>query len=436
MPDDKHEIIAYRLAEKSSLPQITPAKRVRDWQLATAHSYATRCLPLNIANNNGWELALPGGFDAVYHGGDTTQAIEIYPHNDGPCLASSHFGYGVLTFFLHYLFRTSEGVNIQIQGPVNEPRDGIQALSGILETDWSPYSSTMNWKFTRPCRVRFRKGDCFAQISPIPARYVNSFSARIGDLEQERPDVYKDLLAWSESRRDFLINMRKADPETLRTGWQKLYYRGYFPDGERKHCEHAMRLNPSAFAEPEQETGLEEISTDDSKLAEITCLVRVSKVDWRLFRTLDELSGRVKQIIVFFQADKITSDTISSQMSYRNVDLVAVDAETDSEALIARSARFETLIMLETKHMLLDEFWEKLPLYQQLLEQKYDRILLNLYRCKYAYPSRARIENDLNTPNTLLEPLYKNIQVMMNSSSLRSESQPTDFIGNDKVIIT
>ena len=174
------EIIAYPLTDKSRLPTIKPAARLRDWQTATTRSFATLCLPLNIANNNGWELTLPGGFDMIYHGGEQKSAIEIFPHHDGPCIAESHFGYGVLTFFLNYLFRTSPGINIHVQGPVNELRDGIQALSGILETDWSPYASTMNWKCTRPGRFRFLKGDSFAQISPAPARFVNGFSARIG----------------------------------------------------------------------------------------------------------------------------------------------------------------------------------------------------------------------------------------------------------------
>ena len=37
-----------------------------------------------------------------------------------------------------------------VQGPINRPKDGIAALPGIIETDWSPYSFTMNWMFTRP----------------------------------------------------------------------------------------------------------------------------------------------------------------------------------------------------------------------------------------------------------------------------------------------
>ena len=55
-----------------------------------------------------------------------------------------------------------------MQGPINRPKDGIAALSGIIETDWSPYSFTMNWIFTRPdTPVRFEKGEPYCYIFPV-----------------------------------------------------------------------------------------------------------------------------------------------------------------------------------------------------------------------------------------------------------------------------
>ena len=55
-----------------------------------------------------------------------------------------------------------------VQGPINRPKDGIAALSGIIETDWSPYSFTMNWMFTRPgTPVRFEKGEPYCHIFPV-----------------------------------------------------------------------------------------------------------------------------------------------------------------------------------------------------------------------------------------------------------------------------
>jgi hypothetical protein len=70
-------LIAYTLPDAGVAVPICPAPRVRDWQHGTWNSFGVRCLPLNIANGNGWELMLPGGFDAVYHGDASIAGIEI-----------------------------------------------------------------------------------------------------------------------------------------------------------------------------------------------------------------------------------------------------------------------------------------------------------------------------------------------------------------------
>ena len=49
---------------------------------------------------------------------------------DGALPMSSHFGYGILTWTLPYLFRTPPDWNLLARGPSNLPKDGIQALEG------------------------------------------------------------------------------------------------------------------------------------------------------------------------------------------------------------------------------------------------------------------------------------------------------------------
>ncbi len=66
------------------------------------------------------------------------------------------------------LFRTEPGFDLMVQGPVNFPRDGVYALSGVIETDWSPYTFTMNWRMTRPgASIRFKKGEPFCHVFPV-----------------------------------------------------------------------------------------------------------------------------------------------------------------------------------------------------------------------------------------------------------------------------
>ena len=139
---------------------LRPAPVTRGWMDRIPDHHAYRCLPLNIANAYGWEVLCNAGFLAMWWGGEGLDSIVIEPDPGTIAPAISHFGHGILTFHLPCLFSTEPGAELMVQGPINRPKDGIAALSGIIETDWSPYSFTMNWMFTRPgTPVRFEKGE-------------------------------------------------------------------------------------------------------------------------------------------------------------------------------------------------------------------------------------------------------------------------------------
>ena len=101
----------------------------------TRNGFAYRCLPLNIANAHGWLLLNTIPFIAQWDGGSELDAVTMTA-GSGAILASSHFGFGVLTFHVNALFRTEPGDDLMVTGPLNEPKDGIQPLTGVVETDW------------------------------------------------------------------------------------------------------------------------------------------------------------------------------------------------------------------------------------------------------------------------------------------------------------
>jgi hypothetical protein len=112
--------------------KLVPAPLERPWMDQTNQRFAYRCLPLNIANQAGWLLTCPCTFDLYWYGGDAKTDIEFrFLDPPDPCV-SSHFGYGVVTFSLPYLFRTPPGINLWVKGPSNAPKDGIQALEGVV----------------------------------------------------------------------------------------------------------------------------------------------------------------------------------------------------------------------------------------------------------------------------------------------------------------
>lgn len=244
------ELICY-LRENWAL-HIRPAPATRDWMDATPQSFAYRCLPLNIANAHGWEILCPTGFEAVWNGDAAMAGITITPTDDGdPAhLPISLFGSGVLTFHVNGLFRTPPGWNLWAGGSPNQPKDGIAALTGVIETDWSPYSFTMNWRFTRPHhKIRFEAGEPLCFLFPVQRAALDMVRPRFEDMARE-PEMLAHFRAWNASRNEFLAEMRKPESGALRPAetWQKRYYRGEDMADQPVAVDHMAKLRLRPFA--------------------------------------------------------------------------------------------------------------------------------------------------------------------------------------------
>jgi hypothetical protein len=211
-------------------PKIVAAPVERGWMDLTDQGFAYRCLPLNIANAHGWLLLNPIAFVAQWNGAPDVGSVELYTHAaDIPLLASSHFGHGVLTFNVNALFRTEPGYDLMVTGPLNQPKDGIQPLTGVVETDWAPFTFTMNWKFTRKhSPIAFERDEPFCMIFPLKRGLVEEVEPEIRAIETDR-EVAEAYLAWSNSRRDFNQELQLAGSPAQAQKWQKDYFRGTAP---------------------------------------------------------------------------------------------------------------------------------------------------------------------------------------------------------------
>jgi hypothetical protein len=231
---------------------VRPAPRERPWMDRTDQRYAYRCLPLDIANAHGWELLCQSGFEAEWNGGNALDAIRLHADAGSHAPAVSHFGYGVLTFHVPCLFRTEPGMDLYVTAPVNRPKDGIAGLTGLIETDWSPYTFTMNWQFTRPGRVRFDAGEPFCHFFPVQRRVLAETEPRWQPLSQT-PELERDYQAWMRSRGQFLHDLEKDDPEAKRAGWQRSYFRGPAPGQCPAGVEHRVKLRLAPFTRAQHE---------------------------------------------------------------------------------------------------------------------------------------------------------------------------------------
>jgi hypothetical protein len=210
-----------------------------------------RCTPLAMANSTGWELLCPAGLKARWNGGPGLADMVVETGDQPPAFAQSHFGHGVLSFHPGYLFRTDPGWAIWCRGAPNSAKDGIAALDGLVETDWAPFSFTMNWRFTRPGTVRFEKGEPFCFILPLPHIDIETIRPTIAPLSDD-PELAAEYQAWKESRIEFNKGLHQRDPTTVKEKWQRFYLNGKTPRGSLAPTTHRIKRRmhaPGADAE-------------------------------------------------------------------------------------------------------------------------------------------------------------------------------------------
>jgi hypothetical protein len=207
-------------------PKIVPAPLERTWMERTDQAFAYRCLPLNIANAHGWLILNNAPFTAQWDGRAAIEGVTVQPAGETKPWAFSHFGSGVLTFDVRSLFRTEPGYDLMVTGPLNQPKDGIQPLSGVVETDWAPFTFTMNWKFTRKhTPIAFERDEPFCMFFPIQRGLVESVEPEIRSMADDKM-THEAYTAWAESRRKFNLGLKVTGSEEQAMKWQKEYFRG------------------------------------------------------------------------------------------------------------------------------------------------------------------------------------------------------------------
>jgi hypothetical protein len=238
-------LTAYITGHTEGMPiQTAPIQRA--WMDATGERFAYRCLPLVIANQHGWVIPSPCAFTATWvNDGFAGVAIDW---QGGPLDAriSSHFGCGILTFSIPYLFRTDPGVNLWFRGPANMPKDGACPLEGIVETDWLPATATMNWKLTRLGQpVAFAKGEPICMLTPVQRALVEAIEPKMLPIAAD-PELHAEYQAWDQSRRQFNADLKRPGSEAVRQRWQRDYFKGQMATGAASR-DHQTKLRLKEF---------------------------------------------------------------------------------------------------------------------------------------------------------------------------------------------
>jgi hypothetical protein len=274
MGQDDNRLYAYVINPERDMPLTTaPIERawIDHWQGESPY----RCLPLVLANQGGWLIRNSTPFTAIWDGGyhqsclrldfgqpppaqpapvnvfgfsfvgvsqGAPAAPPVQPDRD----AHSHFGGGIVSFNIPYLFRTPPGINLWVKGPSNWLKDGAQALEAIVEADWMVASFSMNWRLTRPNHpVRFERGEPICMVVPVPRGLAEGLEPVSLPLESN-PDLHREYGLWEQKRNAFNAALAQHDPEAARRGWQRDYMKGQTAGGAAAPS-HQTRLRLKEF---------------------------------------------------------------------------------------------------------------------------------------------------------------------------------------------
>ena len=203
---------------------VSKPKKKREW--FTPHFY--NCLPLTIGNQYGFIIKSEYSFSVIWNGGDRLEDTLLLFEKDPKTLIDfyprieSHFGHGILTVNMPYIFRTPPGVNLMTINPPNMIMPNITVMTGVIESDNLRRNFTFNLKVQQPnVEVFFPAGTPLAGFIPIPRNFADGFDMVWADEIFDEKTVLEELQANIDHR----THREEIEP-TLPNNIGRLYFKG------------------------------------------------------------------------------------------------------------------------------------------------------------------------------------------------------------------
>ena len=223
--------------------EIRPQSTQRDWMNVNVNigfkkyhpSFGPtyKCLPLKIGNELGWSIHCMVDFSCIWNGKiEDRDGVLVKIDDKYKKVAATHFGNGIITLPIPYIFKTEKNYGIYVRGPTNFYKEYVQYLDAVIETDWLNYPFTYNIKINKANHeIFFKKGEPICSFIPIKLKNINSSILEIENIESNK-QLNNFVKKYSENRSYKYneltkINYEKEQKnESLKYTWMKDYFLG------------------------------------------------------------------------------------------------------------------------------------------------------------------------------------------------------------------
>ncbi len=186
--------------EKYSL--VGPNDR-RRWMDDFAKGHPYQCAPLRYANVSEWWVI---GHERTFVRWDPRNKEDLISIHG---LGESHFGYGIVSFRLPFVFDVEAPWCLMVKGPANVVIPNAHPLEGVIDPRAYALGFSMNWQIQEGGTAIFEKDQPVAAITLVDPASLHEAELEIRPVTDH--PKYPELDHWVRKRKDLFEKMLKGE---------------------------------------------------------------------------------------------------------------------------------------------------------------------------------------------------------------------------------
>ena len=184
-----------------------PATRLRKWweEDRKTKNHARFCLPMLMANSNGFYILSPADITIKWDGSVNSDVQVSIENACSHTAVTTHSSFGSFTIQTQFIPRTPEGVFTLIK-PLPNIRLPYQPLEGLMETWWLVANFGLVTLATQPGEHLIKRGDPIAQMIFIgsTAHNFEIYHAGQSDALPERKEFLDKRNVYTNKQLDYM----------------------------------------------------------------------------------------------------------------------------------------------------------------------------------------------------------------------------------------